>query len=302
MKIDVGDIIDKQTDEYISFTHGISKSIQMPVEYIDKLTGLVRGDDICIVTSRMDVHKRLNVADHIKFMIRWYGNSDKVRDIIQQFKLEDVKSEPLAKVSEEINQRLGYVHAVLTDQPSILAVNPFYNATNENIRMFHKMMAQVKEEKKSIVVVVSRTEDAFLVQPDIMKLNDEGLHDVETEDTQDKEKSNHISKIKAKAEDKTIFVNIDEIEYLESSEGKVYINISGEKFMMESTLQDAEDKLESHGFYRCHRSYIVNLHKVKEIITWSKNTYSVVINNNDETKIPLSRTKYNEIQDLLVTL
>ena len=72
--------------------------------------------------------------------------------------------------------------------------------------------------------------------------------------------------------------------------------------MMETTLQNAEDELSGHGFYRCHRSYIVNLHKVKEIITWSKNAYSVIIDNNEESKIPLSRAKYNEIQERLITL
>lgn len=71
---------------------------------------------------------------------------------------------------------------------------------------------------------------------------------------------------------------------------------------MESTLQSAEEQLENHGFYRCHRSYIVNLHKVKEIITWSKNTYSVIIDNSEKSKIPLSRAKFNEIQERLVKL
>lgn len=42
--------------------------------------------------------------------------------------------------------------------------------------------------------------------------------------------------------------------------------------------------------------------KVKEIITWSKNAYSVIIDNNEKSKIPLSRAKYNEIQERLITL
>lgn len=170
--------------------------------------------------------------------------------------------------------------------------------------MFHKMMAQITGEGKSLVVITSRTEEAFLVQPNIMKINETGLHEVEVSDEgiEDKNKNNEIKKIKVKAEDKTIFVNLEDIEYIESNEGKVFINISREKFVMESTLQDAESKLKDYGFYRCHRSYIVNLHKVKEIITWSKNTYSVVVNNYDETKLPLSRQKYNEIQERLVTL
>jgi ABC-2 type transport system ATP-binding protein len=66
---------------------------------------------------------------------------------------------------------------------------------------------------------------------------------------------------------------------------------------MDSTLAEMEKKLEIYGFYRCHRSYIVNLQKVREIITWSKNAYSLRIDNKDKATIPLSRTKIQDIQE-----
>src|SRR5699024_8239599 len=140
-----------------------------------------------------------------------------------------------------------------------------------------------------------------VLQADVLKINEDGLKVGETTENTDG-KDSLDTKGKVKANDKTMFVDISEIELLESQAGKVYINLDGEKFMMETTLQNAEDELSVHGFYRCHRSYIVNLHKVKEIITWSKNAYSVIIDNNEESKMPLSRAKYNEIQERLITL
>src|SRR5699024_11667078 len=113
----------------------------------------------------------------------------------------------------------------------------------------------------------------------INHLNKYVLQEIRKDDDTTTDNDSHIRKVKVKAEDKTLFVNISNIEYEKSNERKVFINISREKFVMESTLQEAEKKLGSHGFYRCHRSYIVNLHKVREIITWAKNTYSVVIEN-----------------------
>lgn len=302
MKINISDIIGTPSEDSIHFEPGEAKSIQMPVEYISKIKASARENDVFILEADMPVHKHLKLESQIKFMLKWHSSNLKMGDILKQYQLEEYKKTPMSKLPSEMNQRLSYIHALITDQKYILAANPFYNATKENLHMFHKMMAYIKADGKALVAVVSRTEEAFLVQQNIMRLNESGLKEIEVSEDTAEDKSSEIKKIRVRAEDKTIFVNREDIEYIESNDGKIYINISREKFVMESTLQDAEDKLREYGFYRCHRSYIVNLHKVKEIITWSKNTYSVVIDNRDETKLPLSRQKYNEIQELLVTI
>lgn len=50
-------------------------------------------------------------------------------------------------------------------------------------------------------------------------------------------------------------------------------------------------------FYRCHRSYLVNLARIKELVTYGKNSYGVVLE--DRTEIPVSRTKVKELKELL---
>jgi ABC-2 type transport system ATP-binding protein len=302
MQINVSEITGGETGDRIVFEEGAVTVIQMPYEYLKNLEEVVVKNEVNIIKSEIPVHKRHNTLDHVRFYKGWYNRDFNIEDILKQYGLEKDRKLNLSRATGEIIQRLAYVHAVLAEQKYALFIEPFFQATKENIHLFHKLLEQMLAQGKAVVVAVTKTEDAFLVQPDILKLTKSGLHEVETEDTAPEESDSTLSKIKVKADDKTLFVNIGDIEYLESNEGKVFINISREKFVMESTLQEAEKKLAPNGFYRCHRSYIVNLHKVKEIITWSKNTYSVVVSNSEESKIPLSRAKYNEIQERLITL
>jgi len=108
-----------------------------------------------------------------------------------------------------------------------------------------------------------------------------------------------IEKIQTKHQDKTILFNPPEIDYIESVEGTVYVNVAGTSYSCALTLQELEKRLRPYGFYRCHRSYIVNLQKVREIITWTKNSYSLKLNVQEGIVIPLSRAKLTELKELI---
>lgn len=301
MDLEVGAVIGKSTQDKIHIHKGESYAVQMPYDYFEKLSNVVRSSDAIVLTNDIPIYKRISYKAQINYLKKWYNSDLKVDDLIQQFKITSPE-EKLSKQNKNEIQKLNYIHALLSDEQHIVFIDPFLHTVNDNIHLFHKMKDQLIQQNKSLLVVTSRLEDAFVVQADVMKINEEGLKIVETSENTDEDRQSLNTKVKVKANDKTIFVNISDIEYLESQDGKVYINLDGEKFIMETTLQNAEDELRDHGFYRCHRSYIVNLHKVNEIITWSKNAYSVIIDNHEKSKIPLSRTKHNEIQELLITL
>ncbi len=40
------------------------------------------------------------------------------------------------------------------------------------------------------------------------------------------------------------------------------------------TLSEREARLTGFGFFRCHRSYLVKLQRVREVITWTRNSCS----------------------------
>lgn len=72
-------------------------------------------------------------------------------------------------------------------------------------------------------------------------------------------------KIPVKLEDKILVFDPQEIDYAESVRGKCRIVVRGSEFITSSTIQELEERLVRYGFFRCHRSYLVNMEKVKEL-------------------------------------
>ncbi len=108
-----------------------------------------------------------------------------------------------------------------------------------------------------------------------------------------------FEKIPAKINDKMILFDPPEIDFIESNEGISHLHVKGEVFPCSITLNELTDRLRPFGFFRCHRSYIVNLQKVREVITWSKNSYSLILEDAKKSSVPLSKGKLNELKETL---
>ena len=90
----------------------------------------------------------------------------------------------------------------------------------------------------------------------------------------------------------------DEIILIYTKNSKIYARTSAEEYEVTSTLCMLEKKLKGHQFLRIHRSYIINLNKVKEIIPWFKGNYQIVMNDNKETELIVSRSKVKTLQEI----
>ncbi len=104
--------------------------------------------------------------------------------------------------------------------------------------------------------------DAFLVEPLNYIIKD--LHDDERLKSTLLKAIMQIEKTKTKSimlsikQTHKIF-NLDTISYVESIGKKVVLyNISGEKEEVNMTMNSILEKIQNHGFIRCHKSYIVN--------------------------------------------
>lgn len=73
----------------------------------------------------------------------------------------------------------------------------------------------------------------------------------------------------------------------------------GEAFPTTFTLQELEERLIYYGFFRCHRSYIVNLQKVREVITWTRNSFNLILDDDPKSSIPLSKAKMSQLKEML---
>ena len=65
------------------------------------------------------------------------------------------------------------------------------------------------------------------------------------------------------------------------------------------TYGELEERLARSGFFRAHRAYLVNLQHVKEVIPYTRNSFTLVLDEADGTEIPLSKTAARELKELL---
>lgn len=102
------------------------------------------------------------------------------------------------------------------------------------------------------------------------------------------------SKITIWDNDKMIVINIDDIDYFESNERNTTVSISHKKYTINNTLSNIAKTI-NNNFFKCHRSYIVNLNKVTEVIPWFNSTYMLTLKNADK-QIPVSRNNIPEFR------
>lgn len=107
-----------------------------------------------------------------------------------------------------------------------------------------------------------------------------------------------MSKITLWKDDKLIVMNINEIYYCEAHEREVHIYTKDNKFILVSSISDFLKKLPEANFFRSHRSFIVNLDKICEIIPWFNNTYMIKLQGIDAS-IPVSRNNISEFKMLM---
>ncbi len=64
------------------------------------------------------------------------------------------------------------------------------------------------------------------------------------------------------------------------------------------TLEDLNDALDSESFWRPHRSFLVNIHHIKEVVPWFNATYMLKMNDKKQTEIPVSRSQIKRMREL----
>jgi two-component system, LytTR family, response regulator len=98
--------------------------------------------------------------------------------------------------------------------------------------------------------------------------------------------------------EKMFVINTNDICYCKASEHDLFIYVTSEEYKITSSISDFYKKLPQDKFFKSHRSYIVNLDKITEIIPWFNNTYMLKLQGiNDE--IPVSRQNLSLFKQLM---
>lgn len=95
-----------------------------------------------------------------------------------------------------------------------------------------------------------------------------------------------LTRIPVWKKDRIILLDPKHILYCMVEGGETYLVTDEERYGISDTLSHLEEELE--GFFRCHRSFLINTEYIDEIIPWFNNTYAVKLKKSNE-EIPVSR-------------
>lgn len=261
-------------------------------------------------------YERLDVQETLRFFHQLYDSTESVEKTIKLVQLDLKRKTKVENLTFSEKKRLQFGCLFLQNPIVYILEEPDQNLDHESKRILFSLLQQIQNQGKGILLLTGNMETAVTLGTAVYRLDNKGLHQVETADeetgvfkesTIEAEEINppeqiqpiRFEKIPTKVNEKIVLFDPPEIDYIESSEGQSFLHINGETFPSFFTLNELEERLLPFGFFRCHRSYIVNLQKVREVITWTKNSYSLVLDDTGKAKIPLSKTKMVSLKEML---
>jgi DNA-binding LytR/AlgR family response regulator len=64
------------------------------------------------------------------------------------------------------------------------------------------------------------------------------------------------------------------------------------------TLEELTDQLDPEQFWRVHRSFVVNIQHIREVVPWFKSSYQLRMDDRKQTEVPVSRTQTKRLREL----
>src|ERR1700757_117061 len=110
------------------------------------------------------------------------------------------------------------------------------------------------------------------------------------------------AKILIKAAGRLFLTDPKDICYATIDDGVITVATSGHAGLEGQsncrTLEELFDSLDPASFWRAHRSFLVNINHIREVVPWFKSSYQLRMDDKKQTEIPVSRAQTRRLREL----
>ncbi len=111
--------------------------------------------------------------------------------------------------------------------------------------------------------------------------------------------ANVRAKLLIRTQNRNLIIDAQEMIYATIEDGVIsVVTTSIEGMLNHRTLEELQSNLDPEHFWRAHRSYIVNIHHIKEVIPWFNSSFQIKMTDKKETEIPVSRVQTKRLRTL----
>ncbi len=109
-----------------------------------------------------------------------------------------------------------------------------------------------------------------------------------------------ISKVLLRSAGRLFLVDQKDVCFASIEDGIISVvatNLEGQSNCR--TLEELLEGLDPDMFWRAHRSFVVNINRIKEVVPWFKSSYQIRMDDRKQTEVPVSRAQTKRLRELL---
>jgi two-component system, LytTR family, response regulator LytT len=131
-------------------------------------------------------------------------------------------------------------------------------------------------------------------------LDDRQIEEEQTLDSPELKAPAQRTKILVKTNNRNLIVDAQDVIYATIDDGLITVVTSSfEGQSNYRTIEELQSNLDPNLFWRVHRSFLVNINKIREVIPWFKSSFQLKMDDKKQTEIPVSRIQTKRLRALL---
>jgi ABC-2 type transport system ATP-binding protein len=218
-------------------------------------------------------------------------------EVLARVGLADQAGAKLSNLSPGLLRRLAFGRAILHRPEVLLLEDPFSRCDESSIALLSTLIRELAEDGAAVLILADDEANLTALCDTVYVLSQGQI--VESYRPLEERRAAQPFKVPAKLEDKVVLVNPGDVLYAVAEESRAFLQTVDGRLPTQFTLAELEQRLVRSGFFRAHRGYLVNLQHVKEVIPYTRNSYSLRLDDDDRTEIPLSKSAARELRELL---
>ncbi|WP_139651464.1 LytTR family DNA-binding domain-containing protein [Raoultibacter phocaeensis] len=289
----------ESTNIHIECSMAVSEQVREAVEkrYANRRCAFLIYDD--------NGFERETVRSYLVLFARIAGHGRSSADeAIAHFGLSSLAKKHLKECTRAERKLVDIARVSLADAEACFLERPLSDLGAEGRRAALAWMAQRTEQGAVFVTTAEPLREALLMPGAAYWYEDGRFIAADVEDDAEEAEAGdvflgdevRICKIPAKTEGATLLLDPKDIDFVESMNKVNYVSVRGSLYQTSLTMDELESELVRFGFFRCHRSYIVNVQKVAKVERYTRNSFNLTLNDAPESSIPLAKGRADELR------
>ena len=111
--------------------------------------------------------------------------------------------------------------------------------------------------------------------------------------------ANRTGKVVVRAQNRLLLIDQNDLCFATIDEGRISVvtkALEGDSNCR--TLEELTDQLDADRFWRVHRSFVVNIQHIREVVPWFKSSYQLRMDDRKQTEVPVSRSQTRRLREM----